>query len=71
MGEDVGRRSTSEQDQGLGLPGLTGKAGKWWIRGFQLVRLMRNSSKSSSTDQGPNAKKRGAQGPYPMRDAHP
>ena len=28
MGEDVSRRSTSEQDQGLGLPRLTGKAGK-------------------------------------------
>ena len=71
MGEDVSRRSTSEQDQGLGLPRLTGKAGKWWIRGFQLVRLMRNSSKSSSTDLGPNAEKREAQGPYPRRDAYP
>ena len=27
MGEHVSRRSTSEQDQGLGLPGLTGKPG--------------------------------------------
>ena len=71
MGEDVSRRSTSEQGQGLGLPGLTGKAGKWWISGFQLVRLMRNSSKSSSTDLGPNAEKREAQGPYPRRDACP
>ena len=71
MGEDVGRRSTSEQDQGLGLPGLTGKAGKWWIRGFQLVRLMRYSSKSSSADLGPNAEKRETQGPYPRRDAFP
>ena len=71
MGEDVGRRSTSEQDQGLGLPGLIGKAGKWCMRGFQLVHLMRNSSKSSSTDLGPNAKKRKAQGPYPLRDAYP
>jgi len=69
MGEDVSRRSTSEQDQGLGLPRLTGKAGKWWIRGFQLVRLMRNSSKSGSTYLGPNAEKREAQGPYPLRDA--
>ena len=71
MGEDVGRRSTSEQDQGLALPGLMRKAGKWWIRDFQLVRLIRNSSKSSSTDLGPNAKKREAQGPYPLRDAYP
>ena len=71
MGEDVRRRSTSEQDQGLGLPGLSGKTGKWWIRDFQLVRLMMNASKSSSTDLGPNAKKREAQGPYPLRGAYP
>ena len=71
MGEDVGRRLTSQQDQGLGLPGLMGKAGKWWIRGFQLVRLMKNCRKSSNTDLGPNAKKREAQGPYPLRDAYP
>ena len=69
MGEDVSRRSTSGQDQGLGLPGLTAKDGEWWIRGFELVRLMRNSSKSSSVDLGPNAIKREAQGPYPRRDA--
>ena len=71
MEEDVRRRSTSEQDQGLGPPELSGKAGKWWIIGFQLVRLMINASKSSSTDLGPNAKKREAQGPYPLRDAYP
>ena len=71
MGEDVSRRSTSEQDQGLGLPRLTGKAGKRWIRGFQLVRLMRNSSKPTRTDRGPDAEKHEAQGPYPRRDAFP
>ena len=71
MGEDVGRRLTREQDQGLVLSGLMGKAGKWWIRGFQLVHLMRNSSKSSSTDLGPNAKKRETQVPYSLRDAYP
>ena len=48
-----------------------GNAGKWWIRGFQLVRLMRNTSKSSSTDLGPNVKKHEAQGPYPLKDAYP
>ena len=62
---------TTMTDQGLGLPRLTGKAGKWWIRGFQLVRLMRNSSKSSSTELGPNVEKREAQDPYPRRDAVP
>ena len=71
MGEDVSRGSTTEQAQGLGLPRLTGKAGKWWIRGFQLVRLMRNCRTSSSTDLGPIAEKREAQGPYPLRDAYP
>ena len=71
MGEDVARRSTSEQDQGPGLPRLTGKYGKWWIKGFQLVRLMINSSKSSSTDLGPIAEMREAQGPYLRRDAFP
>ena len=71
MGEKVSRRSTSEQDQTLSLPGLTGKAGQWWIRGFKLVRLMRHASKSSSTDLGPNANKREAHGPYPLRDAYP
>ena len=70
MGEEFGRRSTSEHDQGLGLPGWMGKAGKWWIRGFQLVRLMKSSSKSSSTDLGPNAKRREVQGPYTPRDAY-
>ena len=69
MGKDVSRRSISEEDEGLSLPGLMGKAGKWW--GFQLVRSMRNTSKSSSTDLGPNAKKREAQGPYPLRDTYP
>ena len=72
MGEDVSRRSTSEQDQGLGLPRLKGKAGKWWIGGFQLVCLMNNSNKSSSIDLEPNnAEKREAQGPYPRRDPYP
>ena len=71
MGEDISRRSRSEQDQGPGLPRLTEKAGRWWIGSFQLVRLVRNFSKSSNTDLGLNAEKREAQGPYPLRDAYP
>ena len=70
MGVDVSRRSTSEQHQGLGLPWALGKAGKWCIRDFQLVRLMTNASKSSSTDLGPNAIKREAQDPYPLGHAY-
>lgn len=63
--EDDSRESNGEQDQDqdLGLPLLTGKAGEWWTRGLRPVRMMENQGKFGSTDLRPNAKTCEGQGP--------